>query len=144
MGISFSSAGEYFRFIGAKEFVNCDKGDTFDYPTNALEKIGNALSKPVLATTDLGLRNIRNPLVITAITIAVIALITLVFYPVTVAGVIAFSIQPWVLKLSFYLIAQITTLGIGLRALGRLNNNAIAVAWNAKTILPIQIGSERL
>jgi len=144
MGIAFSSTRDYFGFISCREFVSSDSGNSFSYSKNTLEKIGEAMCKPIFGTADIGLRNIRNPLVITAITITIIAAITLVFYPGTFAALSTLAIQPWMVKFGFYLISQTTVLGVGLRGLGRLNNDAVAAAWNAKTIIPIPIGAERV
>lgn len=142
MGISFGSTGEYFRFIGAKEFRAIDNGEIFPYDKNILEKIGEGLSKPLLSSTDAVTRNIRKPLFVTAVATAVIVMLTLVFYPSTFAGVVGRAIQPWIIKFGCYLALQTTVLGVGIRAIGRLRNETIIAAWNEKRIFALQIGME--
>lgn len=142
MSISFNSAGDYFRFIGAKEFRSVETGDIFSYDKNRMEKIGEALSKPLLSSLDMVTRNIRKPLFVTAVAIAVIVLLTLVFYPSTFTGVVGKVVQPWVIKFGCYVALQMTILGIGIRAIGRLQNETIIAAWNAKEIFALQIGME--
>lgn len=142
MSISFGSSGEYFRFIGAKEFRTVNNGELFSHDKNILEKIGEGLSKPVLGTSDMVMRNIKKPLFVTAVAITVIVLLTLVFYPSTFAGMVGSVVQPWIIKFGFYIALQTTVLGVGIRAIGRLRNEAITTAWNQKKIFALQIGME--
>ena len=134
----FDSFKDYFRFLGAKEFVYTDTKATFEYQQNLLEKTGRFLAYPIWHSGDFMIRNIRNPLFVTAIVAAGIALTTLLFYPSVFTGVL------WgvgALKFPAYLITQSTILGVGLRTLGRLSNSQLMMSWDARQIEPLRVGS---
>lgn len=50
-------------------------------------------------------------------------------------------INPHTVKLALFAFIQFTILGVGIRALGRLNNSRLRNAWEANQIEALQIGS---
>lgn len=145
---SFNSVGDYFRFGNAKSFFHSGEQKFFEYPKNLLERIGDRLVKPVASTTDFLLVNIRNPLMILALTVAAIALVTIAFYPTVFMNALGavipfvFSIEPWMVKLAVFAAVEINILGVGLRTLGRLTNKVLMQAWTNKEIIPISLGTQ--
>lgn len=140
----FNSAGEYWRFVGAKEFCLSANGKQFLYEKNYLERIGDALVRPILGTSDGLLQNIKRPLFIVAAAIVVIVILTLIFYPSKLTSLMVRSIEPWMIKFGLHIAFQVTILGLGIRAIGRMNNETVAKAWNTHKIIPIPIGAERV
>jgi hypothetical protein len=140
----FNSVGEYCRFVVAKEFCLSTNGEQFLYEKNYLERIGDGLIRPFLGSTDGVLRSIKRPLFIVAAALVIIALLTLIFYPSKLTAVMVRSIEPWMIKLVLHITFQVTILGLGIRAIGRMNNETVAKAWNAHEIIPIPIGAERV
>jgi len=141
----FTSFGQYLKFSFAREFIYRDetKGD-FSYNPNALEKLGGYLVAPLMKPSDSLLKNIRNPLVITALTIGAIFVATLVFYPAVVVSLLQ---NITVLKFAICSLVDVTILGLGLRTLGRLGvsgDNGLLSAWDKGEIIPVPIGASFL
>ena len=134
----FNSFNEYFQFALAREFVQRETYEPIPLRQNKVEKWGGFLIKPLVQPGDFALRNIRNPLFITAIVIISLALTTLIFYPALIP---AFILSDAV-KLGLYVMTQSTIIGLCLRTLGRLNNQELIDAWTNKELVPVRIGSE--
>lgn len=145
----FGSLQEYGRFAMAKEFVHQGDGTNFAYQKNRLERLGEIILKPIFHPTDLFFRNIRNPLVILAMTATAIALVSIAFYPTQfMAGVYTVApflklAEPWMVKFALYVTTQSFILGLGLRTLGRQNNEALMTALRARGLAAIPLGSIR-
>src|SRR5437016_2005359 len=105
----------------AKDFIDNRTGDIFSYSFTMVERLGRALRKPVGTLLDMGLRHIRNPVVIVALTALAMLVATIAFYPVVAYNIIAtvfpliLQIKPWMLQLAAYIAIQGTVLGAGLR-----------------------------
>lgn len=148
MRITFDTNREFFQFIGAKEFHTKQPKQEFAYQKNVFEKLGGLLAAPVFGVADLAGRNIRNPVVIVAATLAALAVITFAFYPVHVVAAVAFVlpqifyIKSWMVYGAIHAIASMTLWGASIRALGRMSNQQLVQAWNAKNLVPVALGSE--
>lgn len=136
---NFDSLSHYFRFALAREFVHGENYQPYRYKKNALESIGGFIVRPLFQPGDYILKNIRNPLFITATVIVGLALTTLIFYPAMVPGLLTITSA---LKFTGYLFTQSTIIGLGLRTLGRLQNNELMAAWKNQIPLPINLGTE--
>lgn len=134
----FDSIGSYFRFVLAKDFLHKDTLAPVHYRKNFLERLGGKLAGPLLKPGDILLKNIRNPLLITALVVVSIALTTLVFYPGVYAAIVPMA---KVVRFSLFCITQTTILGLGLRALGRLRDDVLMDHWIKREIVPLGIGS---
>lgn len=148
MQAPFDSCKDYFKFVWARDFYHLEQQKVIHYSPSRLEKAGRALLAPAFTPIDQLLRNIKNPLVITALTIMAIAIVTIAFYPATVITAVGtvlpfiFNIQPWMLKLTLFLAVELNILAIGMRTLGRLNNASLMQAWTRREIIPIMIGTQ--
>lgn len=134
----FTSIKDYFRFVGAQQFAYKEGLRPFPLRKGLLEKLGGVFVKPVMQSGDYILKNVRNPLFLTAIVVSALALTTLIFYPTVFSGI--FSIAP-AIRLSAYILTQSTILGLCLRTLGRLNNLPLMQAWKNQELQPIPIGT---
>lgn len=146
---NFDSMNDYFRFVFAKSFYTSgDRPEEFKYDKNFIENVGSISTHTVSFVADFMLRHIRNPLMIVALTVAAIAVVTIVFYPGTfVAGVatlfpFVLAIQPWMVKLSVFAFVQWNIIGVGLRTIGRLSNSTLMNCWVQKDIQAVSIGVE--
>jgi hypothetical protein len=146
----FPSWPNYFKFTLANEFVEKESGNIYHIKKGVLDRIANIICWPVLAPLNFFLREIKNPLVILSLTITLVALATLIFYPAQFMGaactILPFlsHVKPWMVKFAVFLAVQMTIIGIGLRALGRLNNQELRHRWDALEICPIFIGAKRI
>lgn len=148
---SFDSFRDYFRFVFAREFYRVDANqipqDKFEYTRGNLEGLGVTITKLGTFLADGSLRNITNPIFITALGIAAIAMVTILFYPTQFVGAVGYvlpavhSIKPWMLKFGLYLSLQSMTIGMIVRTLGRLRNDQLMQAWTRREIIPIPLGS---
>lgn len=144
----FNSWSNFFQFALAREFVSADVEKPVEISVNRLEKFGHAISRPFLHPMNFLLREIKNPIVILSLTVSLVALATLIFYPaelmMAVYTVLPFlaKVQPWMVKLAFFGVVQTTILGVGLRALGRMCNAELRNAWHAKEIVPVHVGAK--
>lgn len=134
----FDSFKNYLRFVVASNFVHKEDYRPFTYSKNRWEKIGEAIASPILKPGDYILKNIRNPLFITAVVIVGIALTTLVFYPALIPQCLALTT---VSKAGGYLMIQSTIIGLCIRMLGRLHNQQLMSAWDKQDLQPINIGT---
>jgi hypothetical protein len=147
---TFISFRDYVRFVGAKEFVQLPDERPFLYSKNALEKVGHVCVMPFLTPVDEALQNIQNPLVMTALTVAALAVVTIIFYPLEfVAGLrkiapFLFKISAEKIKMTTFISSQVCIAGLGLRALGRLFNPNLMSAWTRREVIPIAIGMQVL
>jgi hypothetical protein len=145
---TFESYRDYFNFVWAKGFYNIKRQEQIQYPSNFLEKAGRGFLAPAFVPLDQLLQNIKNPLVITALTVTAIAIVTIAFYPATSASMIGtlfpfiFKIQPWMLKFAVFAAVELNILGIGIRTLGRLCNAELMQAWTRREVIPISIGAQ--
>ncbi len=143
----FSSWPNFFQFALAREFVPTDEEKPVVIAANRLEKLGHAISRPLLNPVNFLLREIKNPLVILSLTVALVALATLIFYPaefmMAVYTILPFlaKVQPWMVKLAVFCGTEATILAVGLRALGRMCNTELRRAWHANEIVPVHIGA---
>jgi hypothetical protein len=146
----FNSIRDYFSFVAAKGFYDVAREQEISYSKTILDTLGTIIVKPTSIIIDRTLKNIRNPLVITALTIVAISIATIIFYPAKVVSVLEtvlpfiFHIQPWMLKLATFAVVEIHILAIGIRTLGRLNNRELMQAWTRREIIPIAIGTRIL
>lgn len=144
----FSSWSNYLNFALARKFVATDSQMPVEIDENWLQKIGHGVSRPFLNPLNFLLREIKNPLVILVLTVSLIAIVTLVFYPfqfmVAACRVFPFLayIQPWMVKLALYIGVEATIGAIGLRALGRMCNPKLRKAWQNQKIVPMHIGAK--
>lgn len=144
----FSSWQSYFQFAFAREFITMDTGESLGIKKNSLEKVGEVVSRPFLRPLDFLLREIKNPVVITAITVTLIAITTLIFYPahfmLAVGSVLPFlvKVQPWMVKFALYIAVEVVIAAIGLRIFGRMCNTELRRLWNNNEIMPIYIGAK--
>lgn len=134
---SFNSFRDYLRFTVAKQFVYKESGQPFEYRRSRLEKTGGVIASLIFRPGDYLLKNIRNPLFITAAVVVGIALTTLVFYP----ALFPVFLSAGTLKLGAFLLTESTLVGLCLRTLGRLNNQELMLAWIKKELDPIAPGS---
>lgn len=140
----FDSFSNYVRFAWAREFTTKDPCEaTFKYTKNTYERLGDAMTGPVLRPMDFSARNSRNPFFITAMTIAALFVATLVFYPAVVAGLLTAGVVTGI-KVTLFSLTQLTIVGLCLRTLGRLNNEALMDEWDQNHLNPLGIGSVRL
>ena len=134
----FSGFRDYIRFAAARKFVT-EEGASFK-SANLPEKFGGYLVSPLLKPAHFCLKNIRNPLMIVALTVGALFASTLLFYPATLALIIS-GIPA--IKLAGYFTVQTTITGLCLRTLGRLHNKELMEAWDARSLTPVGIGSMR-
>lgn len=144
----FDSIGACCRFAGAARFWRTQQGEgNFAYEKNTIEKVGDFLTRPILGSVDRTLRHIREPLVVTAFTVAAIAGATVLFYPDNCAEFITkvfpavTKIEPWMVKFGMFAISETFIFGFGSRTLGRLTNPTLMNAWRQREIIPVPIGS---
>lgn len=149
----FDSFNEYLRFVGAKYFWDRQNDVIFVAPKGYLERVGEVLTFPLIRPLDFALRNLQNPLFITALVIVGIVATSILFYPATFISVIGTVVPPLLLitpsvgKFTLYLLLQSTILGLFMRTWGRLNpSGGIMAAWNQRNdlgerrLVPITIG----
>jgi hypothetical protein len=140
----FETFASYVHFSLARDFnVKDDSQTPYLYPKNNCEKVGNLLSKPVLAPLDFSMRHGRNPLFIMALTIVGVFTATMLFYPAVVAGVISVTAL-LVIKIAAFTLIQTSIIGLGLRTFGRLNNPQLMDAWDRQNIAINKFGSIRI
>lgn len=137
--IHFDSFKDYISFATARKFVSAD-GETFK-PQTGREKIGGFLAYPILKPAHFCMKNIRNPLMIAALTVSALFLSTLLFYPATLSAIL---VAVPAIKLTAYLAVQTTIIGLCLRTLGRLGNKELMEKWDAGQLMPVGIGSLRV
>ena len=142
----FDSFGDFFSFTLAREYVELPQRGPFVYPQNWAEKVGLVLAMPVLKPANFFVREIRNPLIILALTVAAVSFVTFLFYPAEFAAV-AYDILPslahlpgWMMKAALFTLIEMAVAGVGLRALGRVCNQALLGPWQERRIEPIHIG----
>ncbi len=139
-----------FHFAFARQFAPADPQRSVNIAMNRLEKLGHFLSKPILQPLNFFLREIKNPLVILALTVSLVAIATLIFYPaqfmLVVTTVLPFlaKVEPWMVKLALFVCVETVILGIGLRALGRMCNKELRKQWHDQKIVPVHIGAKKL
>ncbi|MBA3721061.1 MAG: hypothetical protein H0W88_01500 [Parachlamydiaceae bacterium] len=145
---TFNSVKDYGLFVGAKCFYDIRNGQEFAYRNNVFEKIGEGCISPFTIPTDVALLNIKNPLMITTLTIVAIAIVTIVFYPVQFLNVVS-TVAPFLLnikassiKFTLFASSELLILGLGIRTLSRLFNDNLMAAWTRREIIPISIGTE--
>ena len=136
--IHFDGIKDYIAFALARKFVT-NEGETFQSQTFQ-EKLGGYLVTPLLKPAHFCMKNIRNPLMIVALTLGALFVSTLLFYPATLSAIM---LAVPVIKLTTYLTLQTTIVGLCLRTLGRLANRELMEAWDAHQLTPIGLGSTR-
>lgn len=146
----FSSWPNFFNFALARNLVSANPQHNVEIRENLLEKAGHALSRPLLNPLNFLLREIKNPLVILALTVTLVAIATLIFYPAQFMA-IAYTalpflakIQPWMVKLALFACVEATILALGLRALGRMCNRELRQAWLSHKLVPMHLGARRI
>lgn len=143
----FSSWHSYFSFALAREFVNREDSAHAPIPQGRLERAGRILAAFAMRPLDSLLREIRNPLVLLALTIFALAVASIAYYPVQTFQ-IATALLPFLksitaehVRAGTYFLAQTVILGLGLQALGRLLNPQLLTAYQQGEILAIPIGA---
>jgi hypothetical protein len=146
----FSSWSDYGHFTLAREFAYVDSGQRVSVAKTTLEKVGHVLSFPVTTPFNFILKEIKNPLVILSLTVSLVALATLVFYPAelflaatAVFPFLAYA-EAWMFKLALFVGLEATIAGVGLRALGRVCNAQLVAAWQSHQIVPVHVGAKSL
>lgn len=143
----FHSWSNFFHFALARKFAPRDPHQPVTISRNVLENVGHVISRPILTPLNFMLREIKNPLVILALTVTLVALATILFYPaqfmMVASTVFPFlvKIQPWMVKLALFAAVETTILALGVRALGRMCNRELRQAWHARKLLPIHLGA---
>jgi hypothetical protein len=143
----FHSPRDYFQFVCAKGYYQPGADHLFDHHPNYLEKIGDRMLHPFTTAADRTLKNIRNPAVLSSITITALALVTIAYYPSQLIKVIKnfvpFLFEVKNLRFGLYAVSQYHILALGIRTLGRLSNHShLLPAWTRREIVPISIGSQ--
>jgi hypothetical protein len=147
----FHSFSEYWQFVCAREFRDVNNHERVIYAKTRLERLGDFMVYPIMRLTDHTMRNIRNPLMILSITLTAIIAVTILFYPdeliraATKAIPIAHRLEPWMVKAALFTELQVTILGIGIRAFGRLDpSGALWNLWDhgPRIIRPIAVGTD--
>lgn len=144
---TFETNRDYFQFVFAREFRY--KGDLSLYPEEPrlLQRLGGALSAPILGISNFLLQNLNNPLLIIAVTIVAIAAVSICFYPAATVAFIGFiappllKITPAMIKFALFTVVELTILGLGIRAIGRMNQPKLVELWNQRQLVAIQIGA---
>lgn len=138
----------YLSFAFAREFCNPRESDEpFIHQKGFLEKAGGILVSPFLRPCDGLLKNIKEPFMITAMTVSAMGLTTLFFYPEETVNALKVVfpfvsyIQPKVVKFAVFIGSEATLLGFGLRTYGRLSNAALVNAFESKTVVPLSLGT---
>lgn len=138
----------YYSFNFAREFVDRQTGEKF--PISRFEKIGDALAGLILKPLDTIMKEFRNPVVIVALTITLLFIASIIFYPVQ-SMAIACRLLPFLkyvrpahIKAALYVFSQTVILGLGLRSVSRLSNPELMNAFQRHQIIPIPIGAVRI
>lgn len=141
----FNGFTDYLQFALAKEFIWNDgvSKTSFNFPKKKYEEIGNLLTKPILQPIDFSLRNGRNPLFIAAITVGAIFMTTLLFYPAVFSGIFTATVIASIKAIAFTT-TQLGIIGLGLRTLGRLDNQKLMKEWDQQNLLPQRIGALKI
>lgn len=136
----------YLRFAFAREFQSANE-EPFIHQKGLLEKVGGILVSPFFRPCDGLLKNIKEPFMITALTVSAMGLTTLFFYPEESVNalhtLLPFTayIQPKLVKFAVFLGSETIILGLGLRTFGRLSNKALVEGFENKTIVPLSLGT---
>lgn len=146
---SFDSWRSYFRFALCREFIDASTGESFQ-SRSRMEKVGGGLTALAIKPLDGAVQNFREPGAIAALTAAMLALTTVVFYPRQTIGA-AITALPFLgavrsehIKASIFIISQLTIFGLGLRTLGRLCDSELMEAFYSRRIVPVSIGTVRM
>lgn len=134
----FDGIRDYIIFAAARKFVT-KEGKSFK-SENFREKLGGRLVSPLLKPAHFCMKNIRNPLMIVALTLGALFVSTLLFYPATLSAII---VAIPAIKLIAYATVQMTIIGLCVRTLGRLGNKELMEAWDARQLIPVGLGSTR-
>lgn len=143
----FASWREYFAFGLAREYRYLEDGRLFEMPPSRLERVGSALSCIVTGPLDFMAREIRNPMMLLALTVTSLFFVSIAFYPAHTWGLLTRAL-PWIQKMravhvqaAAYSVSQAVILGLGLRALGRFCTPELMAAHAARTIRPVPLGA---
>lgn len=137
----FDGANHYFKFALAKGFVTA-QGE-FPYQKNWMETWGGRLVAPSVSPLDLGLKNIKNPIVIVALAVTAIVAVTIIFYTAEFFALFPFLklITPGAVKLALFTLSETTIAGLGLRTFGRLSNEELMGPWRRREVAPLPLGA---
>lgn len=145
---ALTTVKDYFKFATAREFWHSSLEEgSFVYEKTTTEKIGDILVMPIFKNSDSLLKRIREPYMITAMTLAALGLTTLLFYPEeTMSSInrvipVSSMINPKTVKFALFLASELTILGFGARTVGRLSNTTLMNGWNDKTVMAIPLGA---
>jgi hypothetical protein len=139
----------FWPIILAKEFRVKNSGKVFQYQKNTMEKMGHVLRFGLGSIADLILREIKNPIMIIALTAIGFLIATFLFYPTVTLAIIAkvfpfiYAIKFWMIKLAIYISLQLTVLGVSLRTLGHLQNKFLMDEWSNGNLESVFIGDRR-
>jgi hypothetical protein len=143
----FDSWKGFGSFALAREFGDQKTKNIYLSHSTRLEEIGDALSSVVMKPIDAVMRGFRNPLVIVALTVSLIFIASLVFYPVQ-AMAAACRILPFLkhvnaahVKAALFGVSQAVILGLGLRTVGRLSNDDLKDKVRNGRVFPIPVGA---
>ncbi len=147
----FDSWKHYFSFAMAREYAAPQRQGqepiTPPHQPNSVERVGHSLAAVVISPLDAVLRGIRNPLVVVSTALVLIFLASIAFYPVQTWGLVT-TVLPFVSKIQAhhiqavcYGVSQVVILGLGVRTIGRLSNEALMRAYRAKEVVPVPIGA---
>lgn len=142
----FNSVKEYFQFAMAKGFKHVASETVFAYEKSPIEKLGHAIAAPIVRFTDATLRNLKNPVFITASTVVAIVVVSAAFYPaqtLAIIGMVApplLKIKAWMVKFAVFSLCEATIIGVAVRTFSRLSNETLMSAWRRRELVPISIG----
>jgi len=131
-----------WAFAVAKDFRERETHIAYSYEKNRLEKLGSLLRGGVDYVLDFTLKEIKNPVMVVALTALAALSTTFVFYPHYLPFVN--MVKPWMIRAAMYGSLEATILGIGLRNLGRLNNDLLREKWNRGELEPVYIGDRKV
>lgn len=146
---SNSTLHKLFIFAFAKGFRDIKTQEEHHWKKNRLEHLGTALRWGVGNLTDTLLKEIKNPIMIVALTSLALLGVTIAFYPATVLAItakvfpIGLMLKPWMVKMALYILVQATIAGIGIRTYGRLCNKQLTQNWEQGHLEAIHIGEKK-
>lgn len=145
----FDSWRSFWSMATAREFFDLETKQTVKR-RSCLEVTGSHLSAVLLKPLDAVMKEFRNPVVIVALTVSLIFIASIVFYPAQTFGmacrILPFlkAVRPHHVKAALYFISQIAIGGIGLRMFGRLSNHELMQGVRSGRVMPVPIGSVAL
>lgn len=142
------AARDYFGFVFAKDF-RLQSGEVYHRERNGIEGLGERMRWGVENVADFFFRNIRNPVMIVALTALAMLAVTIVYYSEQITAFVAIvlpaaaKVKPWMLKVALYFLVQSTIASIGIRTFGRFSNAQLVEDWWGGRLEAVYIGDQR-